>query len=429
MKKTAPLIIRAFSIAFPFFVLAQQPLQEELYTPLPLQAYTPPKDTNYKENKLIAFNMLENKFDTINSHIANYPSPKKYIPGRIKNKFEKLDGVKDQDYIFTNVQPADQLAEFPNYPVSTVVKLFLNFFNPVNNQTKFATCSGVIIHPGFILTGGHCVKSKFDSSYVVSCTVIPAYNMGKRPFGLTTTTNWYSFTQWTQNGNLDYDMAIMSLSNPIGNLTGWLNWGYHPNDSFFTSPSNVFYSFGYPGYDPVGNPVFEEGERMYYMHGNMDFLKSKNSICHNNIGYSGQSGSGLFFKDSSNIRTAYAVLSHGNLFPPYHTCHCRMDSSMFAYFNSIIPNISNSENKNEPRQILVYPNPTKGIFYLDFSEIQYHSIQIDIFDILGRKLVQVNKLLNETHVALDLTSFPSGSYIIDAMIDEKKALGRIIKTD
>lgn len=406
----------------------QDPLNEELYLPMPLQAYTAPKDTNDKVNKLIVFNMVEKKFDTIRPDRKTYNLFNRDSRYEDQLEIEKLNGNKNMEYTFSNVQPADQLNGFPDYPVSTIVKLFLNFFNPVNGQMNFATCSGVLIHPGYILTGGHCVKSKFDSSYAVSCTVIPAYNLGKRPFGLTTTTNWYSFSQWTQNGNLDYDIAIMSLSSPIGNTTGWLELGFHPNDSFFTSPLNVFYSFGYPGSDPLGNPVFEEGERMYYMYGNMDFLKQANSICHNNIGYQGQSGSGLFYQDSSNNRMVFGVLSHGNLFPPYHTCHCRMDSFMFKHFNNIIQPVSTAENKNSEKQILLYPNPTKEIFTINFGDISFNKCNVRLFDVNGFQISEKTIYASNSLTTFDLSSFPMGTYIIRAELDGQSIYGRICKT-
>lgn len=406
----------------------QDPINEDLYSPLPLQAYSPPKDSNYTANKLIVFNMIENSFDTIHSGHKNINLINRQSRSEDQLKIEKLNRDKNKDYTFSNVQPADQLPGFPNYPASTIVKLFLNFFNPANGQMNFATCSGVLIHPGYILTGGHCVKSKFDSSYAVSCTVVPAYNLGKRPFGLTTTTNWYSFTQWTQNGNLDYDIAIMGLSSPLGNTTGWLDLAYHSNDSFFTSTSNVFYSFGYPGSDPIGNPVFEEGERMYYMYGNMDFIKPANSICHNNIGYQGQSGSGLFYQDSTNSRKVYGVLSHGNLFPPYHTCHCRMDSFMFEHFNSIIQTLSTAETENNNKQILLYPNPTREILTINFGDISFNKCIVRLFDLNGSQISEKIIYRSNSLTTFDLSSFPMGTYIIRAELDGQLIYGKIFKT-
>ncbi|MEP7196079.1 MAG: T9SS type A sorting domain-containing protein [Saprospiraceae bacterium] len=429
MRKSVSIYFFVTTVIFQVNILGQQPFNKDLYKPIPLQQFTPPKDTTYKENKLIVFNMLEKKFDTVLYRNNDHHLNKKHPTYNYEQHNGMIYNLKGQEYVFSNLLPADQLAEFPDYPISTTVKLFLTFFNPNNHQGGFGTCSGVIISPGYILTAGHCVKSNFDSSYVVSCTVVPAYNLGSTPFGITTTTNWYSFTQWTANGNLDYDMAIMSLTNPIGNNTKWLDWGYNSNDSFFTSASNVFYSFGYPGYDPIGNPAFEEGERMYYMRGNMDFWNSSNTMCHNNIAYQGLSGSGLYYQDSSNNRKVYGVLSHGSISPPYYTCHCRMDSSMFELFNSIIPEISSVENERIKKQILIYPNPTKGIFKIDFSEIKYKEIKLQIYDALGLEVAKEKLTSIKSIATIDLTVYPIGTYFIKAEIDRQIVHGRICKLE
>ncbi|MBK7342293.1 MAG: trypsin-like serine protease [Saprospiraceae bacterium] len=377
MKNTITFTVFLLTVLCQFSSTGQQPFNMDLYTPIPLQSFTPPIDPEYKENKLIMYNMMENRFDTIQT--ANYnehPAQRtRQTPFNQSDPF--IDQEELQPFSFSTLQPADQLAGFRDYPISAVVKLFITFFNPQTNQNSFGTCSGLMVHPSFILTGGHCVKSKFDSSYAVACTIIPAYNLGTWPFGLTTTTNWYSFSQWTQNGNLDYDIAIMSLAEPVGNQTGWIDLGFTPNDSFFTAPSNNFHSFGYPGYDSFGNPVFEAGERMYYMNGYMDFWKSTNTICHYNIGYQGQSGSGFFHQDSFQLRSAYGVLSHGSgIVPPYYTCHCRMDSMMFATFNNIIPMVSEINEEHLTNQISIYPNPTTSEFSIDFGQIPHTQIHL-----------------------------------------------------
>lgn len=410
-------------------VRGQSTFNRDLYTPMPLQPFSPPKDTAYKENTLVIFDMLERKFDTgkIEHHHKNLNPDFSFESHEQANQF-----IKNRETLgfgFTDVKPADQIAGFPNYPMSAVVKLFLTFFNPDNNQYSFATCSGMIIEPGFIITGAHCVKSKFDASYAVECTVIPAYNLGTRPFGLTTTTNWYALSQWTENGNLEYDMAIMRLANPIGNTTGTVDWGFNPDTSFYTKATNVFYSFGYPGYDPLGLPVFEEGERMYYMQGFMDFWQASNTMCHRNIGYSGQSGSGLFYQDSFNNRQVHGVLSHGNLFPPYFTCHCRMDSILFNYFNSIISPVNTDEPVTLNNQIALYPNPTYGVFYADFKSLTNQEVSYQIFDGLGRQIKQEYINTGSSNDMIDLTDFPDGIYYLKANHEGNSRYGRIYKME
>lgn len=408
----------------------QQVIDEKWYTPVPLPTHTLPRDTAMKENSLVRFNMEEKKFDIIRTEGGAHP-PHPTSPSPLSWHAKKIP-VRDQDqsFEFSNLQPADQLPEFPDYPSSAIVKLYLTFFNPVNQQNSFGTCSGILIHPEYILTGGHCVKSLFDSSYVISSFVAPAYNLGSIPFGTTTTTDWYAFSQWTMNGNLDYDIAIMRLADPIGNETGWMDLAYTPNDSFFTEDTNVFYSFGYPGYDAYGNPAFEEGERMYYMSGHMDYFSSVNTVCHYNVGYQGQSGSGFFHQDSTGQRKVYGVLSHGSgIVAPAFTCHCRMDSAMFNHFNSIVPVVSDLETVDLPHQILIYPNPSNGLFTLDFGQWPHPDITLQVYDVFGRPVAVPIMESSSTTTRINLTSCPTGTYYAQATMNGKRATGRLCKIE
>ncbi|MCH8903730.1 MAG: hypothetical protein IIA45_07435 [Bacteroidetes bacterium] len=79
------------------------------------------------------------------------------------------------------------------------------------------------------------------------------------------------------------------------------------NNSFFTDPSKIFHSFGYPAQDDFGNTVFEGGERMYYISGYFDYFESSNALCYYNIGYKGQSGSAFYYKVAANDRVVYGV--------------------------------------------------------------------------------------------------------------------------
>ncbi|MCC6816959.1 MAG: T9SS type A sorting domain-containing protein [Saprospiraceae bacterium] len=407
----------------------QQILDQNAYFPVNLQNYSPPKDTANQANSLIAYNILKNKFDTIHFLNKSIYSSKKFSSLRSEEKIDsKIDSNK-VSYVFSTVKPADQLGEFPNYPISTVVKLFITFYNPTNGSNSFGTCSGVMISPEFVLTAGHCIKSKFDSSYAVSCIVIPAYNLGKQPYGRVTIKNWFSFTQWLSNGDLDYDIAIMSLNQPIGNSTGWLDLSYNTDSNFYYSGNNVFNSFGYPAYDPTYNPVFEMGERMYYMNGYMDFSRSTNLICHNNIAYQGQSGSGVFLTDSINNPKVFAVLSNGSVFPPYHTCHCRLDSSMYVVFNNIISKSNSIDNNIIKNQIVFYPNPVKNVVNILFHEMNSSDANLEIIDMFGKTIIKETINEYQSSAKIDLTSIPPGPYIVKIGNNTQRFATRIIKID
>ncbi|MFZ4784149.1 MAG: trypsin-like serine protease, partial [Flavobacteriales bacterium] len=398
----------------PLFSICQEIFDKNKYSPMPLPRYSEPVDSAFKQNALIMFDMQNLEFDTIDVNMNNYRTAANVSSSNAIASNEFSQG-NVQAYSFSNLQPADQLAGFGSYPVTTIVKLYLTMFNPITNSYSYTACSGAMINPWYIITAGHCVNSSIDPSYAVACTVIPEYNMGSQPFGQTTTVSWYSFPQWTVNGDWNYDMAVMGLASPMGNTTGWLGWGCNNDNSFFTNPSNLFHSFGYPAQDDWGNSVLEGGERMYYMNGYMDFWESTNSMCHYNLGFHGQSGSGLYYKDASNNRYVYGVLSHGNgSTPPYYTCHCRMDCGMFDYFNSIIPSAIGVDESDLSKQILIFPNPTESSFHINFSELVFKKADLEIYNQFGEIIVRTTVDASNPETDIDLTNYTTGVYFIRA---------------
>jgi hypothetical protein len=71
-------------------------------------------------------------------------------------------------------------------------------------------------------------------------------------------------------------------------------------------------------------------------------------------------------------------------------------------------NIKLPENKGDD-VIFIYPNPAKDVIYLDGADHDY----IEIFDVIGKKVAQVNKKENMLNVA----NFPEGVYVIKIHLD------------
>jgi hypothetical protein len=165
------------------------------------------------------------------------------------------------------------------------------------------------------------------------------------------------------------------------------------------------------------------------MNGYMDFWESTNSMCHYNLGFHGQSGSGLYYKDASNNRYVYGVLSHGNgSTPPYYTCHCRMDCGMFDYFNSIIPSAIGVDESDLSKQILIFPNPTESSFHINFSELVFKKADLEIYNQFGEIIVRTTVDASNPETDIDLTNYTTGVYFIRAFVDNQVVNGKICKT-
>ncbi len=82
--------------------------------------------------------------------------------------------------------------------------------------------------------------------------------------------------------------------------------------------------------------------------------------------------------------------------------------------------VENTFKKN----ILVYPNPTNGVVFLDLGQT-YNKVNIKLFDVRGR-IVKERYLANAQKFSFNL-NFPSGMYYMIITAENKKAIFKIIK--
>ena len=94
--------------------------------------------------------------------------------------------------------------------------------------------------------------------------------------------------------------------------------------------------------------------------------------------------------------------------------------------SSVTEEMPRYEDKLGERNVIIYPNPTRGMIRIEFQG--YGDIEngrLLLYDIQGRLLRQVNNV--EATTTLDLTPYPAGIYILHLMAGFERSEWRIIK--
>lgn len=97
------------------------------------------------------------------------------------------------------------------------------------------------------------------------------------------------------------------------------------------------------------------------------------------------------------------------------------------YLGAVLSNESFTNNNG----IKVYPNPTNGIVTLDFNDISTSEVQINVYDFVGRKLIdkKANTSLSRT-LEIDLTNFNgSNVYFFEIISGNQKQTIKIVKSN
>jgi hypothetical protein len=83
------------------------------------------------------------------------------------------------------------------------------------------------------------------------------------------------------------------------------------------------------------------------------------------------------------------------------------------------------EDKVGLQETRIYPNPTRGMLRIDFPELTGQQPEIRVYDPSGRQIVQKTALSSGNEI--DLSSHPSGFYIMVIQIGQEKKDWKIIK--
>jgi len=104
--------------------------------------------------------------------------------------------------------------------------------------------SGTLVGPHHLLTCAHNIYKFKQRMWASEITVYPALNGKQVPFGQIKVTRVYTFTQYTQNKDSQYDLALLILEKSIGKYTGWAGLLSAPDRDLTNKEVQIH---GYPG--------------------------------------------------------------------------------------------------------------------------------------------------------------------------------------
>lgn len=112
---------------------------------------------------------------------------------------------------------------------------------------------------------------------------------------------------------------------------------------------------------------------------------------------------------------------------------CTGNSDLAAY-NITVDDTSNSSNVgiediiSPIYNLNVYPNPTTGLFTLDFDVNNTEDVQVRILDMIGKEVEfkQFNRVQGAFTTVMDLTGLAQGTYMLQVMVGNTSQMKRII---
>jgi subtilisin-like proprotein convertase family protein len=89
--------------------------------------------------------------------------------------------------------------------------------------------------------------------------------------------------------------------------------------------------------------------------------------------------------------------------------------------------LSAYDNSNLLENILVYPNPSSGIFNVKLNSFIDSDIKISVYDILGREVLQNSfNTISDFNEEIDISNANTGTYLMTISSERGKVTRRII---
>jgi hypothetical protein len=226
----------------------------------------------------------------------------------------------------------------------------------------------------------------------------------------------------------DNDLDLM-VGNYIGQLSFFENTGSANGASFSATPTNNTFGFDLNSFGSgYAAPFFYDNNGAYelFLGHELGGIIQLGNIDGNITGiYDTLS---LEFENIFNGKFSTIAIADfdGNDTLEYLVGNVRGGFSLYTYetLDTVISN--NAELNNYSNSVVIYPNPSKGIFNIKFEE-EPIELFINVYDRLGRNVMNISTSNPELIYSLDLSKLSSDLYFIEIMTDKESFRSKIVK--